>query len=126
MKIPKHWKLPPPIHWWLIWIALLAGPFVLLIVLGGNDSLLSAPPFPWQLSLIPFAISGVIRWGVIPKISNGVIAYPLFVVGIALSEVPSVFGLILFPALRQDLFILTVIGMAQYVPFFAKRFYPEK
>jgi hypothetical protein len=117
----------PLIVWWVLWLALLSGVFITYFILGGSprpggqpaargDSLL------WLVALGPFFASIFIRWGLLARTARAQRALVLFVLGMALAESVCFMGLFLAPAHQLELFILSVLGMAQYVPYFAGRF----
>ena len=118
--------LPPERTWWILWFALLAGPFITFSVIPSPKVPALASIIPWQIALIPLAAGSAIRWTFLPRVSDGAQAFVLFVVGLALCEVPVFLGLALFPEMKRELFFLSSLGMAQFVPTFAKRFYGEK
>lgn len=66
------------------------------------------------------ALSAVIRWLVLPRFHEPVRAFPLFIVGLALAEGAAILGTFL-SAYATELFVLGVVGMMQFVPFFAAR-----
>ena len=47
----------------------------------------------------------------------------MFVAGIAFAEASCFLGLFIFPAHQKELFILSALGILQFIPFFARRFY---
>lgn len=69
--------------------------------------------------VLPLALSGVVRWLVIPRIKERVRAFPMFVVGIALAEACGMLGIFLAPDLRLTYLVLSLAGLAQFVPVFA-------
>jgi len=116
-------KAIPYISWWMIWLAMQAGIFGMYFVLERTP--LQQPvesPF-WIAGFIPLIASSVIRWVVIPKISVPQIAFPLFIVGIAMAEGLTFFGVFVFPAQKELFFLLSVVGIYQFIPTFARRFY---
>ena len=65
----------------------------------------------------------IIRWVVLPRIGNAQAALALFMFGLAIAEATCFLGLFIFPAHKQELFALSVLGIVQFVPHFARRFY---
>ena len=59
------------------------------------------------------------------NVAGGNSAFPLFVMGIALAEMPCFLGIFLFPSHMQELFALSALGIFQFVPFFAGRYFPS-
>jgi hypothetical protein len=77
----------------------------------------------WMAAIVPVALSIVIRWLVIPRTKSAQAALPLFVMGIAFAEASCLLGIFVFPAHKQDLFTLSALGIFQFVPFFARRYF---
>lgn len=114
----------PLINWWIVWLALQVGIFVIYFVLEKSSRENKGPEFPiWLAGFLPLIGSAIIRWMVLPRISVIQTAFPLFVVGIAMAEGATFFGMFLFPEQKQLFFLLSVVGMFQFIPTFAKRFY---
>lgn len=112
--------------WWVLWAAFQTGVFMLYNLLGSPSAQVSSPaldPSLWFVGIAPVALSVVIRWFVLPRAKSAQSAFPLFVIGIAMAEASCFFGLFLFPAHKQELFLLSVLGILQFVPFFARRFF---
>ena len=110
--------------WWVLWIAFLVGIFTIYNTLGkqiGNTS--HSDQFPWQIFAAPVFISMVVRWIVLPRINQAQMALVAFVLGIAFAESTCFMGLFIVPAHRADLFLLSVIGIFQFLPYYAGRFY---
>ncbi|MEK0449064.1 MAG: hypothetical protein RL088_1332 [Verrucomicrobiota bacterium] len=125
MNSPER-SLPPERTWWIIWFALLSGPFVIFSVVPSPKSPDLANVMPWQIALVPLVVIGAIRWAILPKVRNGMQGFALFIAGLALGEIPSLLGVLLFPEMKRELFFLTTLAMAQFVPMFSRRFYSEK
>lgn len=109
--------------WWIVWAAILSG-LVILYVFLGRGPVKASPPediFRNLVGLVPLFVSIVIRWLVLPRYTELTRAFPLFVVGLALAEGCGVLGIFLGGAYRDDLFVLGVLGVAQYVPLFANK-----
>jgi hypothetical protein len=116
----------PLAAWWVIWAAFQAGIFLIYHFLSGG----AARPEPtttelpiWMVGLAPIAISVFIRWLVLPRVQSAQAAFPLFVLGIAMAEMATFLGLFLFPTHRQELFMLSALGIFQFVPLFARRYF---
>lgn len=71
----------------------------------------------------PVFFSMVVRWIVLPRINQAQMGLAAFVIGIAFAESTCFMGLFIFPAHRSDLFILSMLGIIQFMPYFAGRFY---
>jgi hypothetical protein len=76
--------------------------------------------------LAPLFVSIIIRWLVLPRFSDLKLAFPMFIVGLALAEACGLLGIFLGGVYKDDLFLLGVLGIAQYVPFFAKSYLEPK
>jgi hypothetical protein len=116
--------------WWVIWSSALG--FLLLIYVifakGKNLPVTVVPSeLPRNLSgVIPLFISIVLRWLVLPRYTSEGRALVLSVIGIALAEACGILGLILGGPYRDSLWVLGVLGVAQYVPFYAKKLFDPK
>ena len=114
-------KNPPKVLWWLIWFGRLAAMLVFYFVLQGmpSESEVAGVRF---LPVIPLILSSIVRWMLLPRISDGSRAFPIFIVGSALAEGSTILGVILVPSLRQEYLALGLVGLAQYIPTFASRY----
>ncbi len=122
------------LKWWVLWIAFQTGIVMIYYFLSkpigapiGEFPEELLPPRPdspfWLAGVVPVAISCVIRWIVLPTIRNGDAALILFLVGLGMAEATCFLGLFLFPIHQQELFILSFLGIFQFMPFFARRYY---
>jgi hypothetical protein len=117
----------PVTVWWMIWVALLSGIFVVYFVVEvpANATPVTSSPegsSMWMIGFAPFVISIAIRWLVIPRVQSARIAFALFVAGVAVAEVSSLLGAVVYPAHKLELFALSVLGIVQFAPYFASRF----
>ena len=71
-------------------------------------------------------VSIVIRWLVLPRATEPNRAIVLFVVGLALAEGCGFLGIFLGGPYRDSLFVLGLLGIIQYAPFYAKKLYDPK
>ncbi|MBI2518659.1 MAG: hypothetical protein HYV95_17430 [Opitutae bacterium] len=115
--------------WWIVWAALLVGLCALWWFFGflkllGNEP--HANPLLDLTGLVPLFVSIVIRWLVLPRGIEMARAFVMFITGLALAEACGVLGIFLGGPYRDDLFLLGVLGIAQYAPFFAKRYLEPK
>lgn len=114
--------------WWILWVATLGGLILLYIFLGRGP----VKPSPDKdvlknlVGLVPLFVSIVIRWLALPRFDSLRRAFPLYLVGLALAEGSGVLGLFLGGAYRDDLFVLGVLGVTQYIPLFARRLQEPK
>jgi hypothetical protein len=113
------------IVWWMIWAALLSGIFVIYFTVGSSAAPApsASPDSPvWMVGFAPFVVSTLIRWLLLPRFQSAQSAFPVFVVGLALAEMSCILGVFVFPAHKAGLFVLSVLGILQFVPYFAGRF----
>jgi hypothetical protein len=114
------------IIWWVLWLAFQGGIFFIYHFVGKGIARPAAPAESaiWLLGFVPIAISAFVRWAVLPRIESATAALPMFIVGIAMAEVACFLGLFIFPAHRQELFGASAAGIFQFIPFFARRYFP--
>ena len=113
--------------WWIIWATLLAGLCVIYVALGrGPTRPAAANPFENLVGLVPLFVSIIVRWLVLPRYSEGQKAFVVFVLGCALAESCAIIGIFFGGPYRDDLFLLGVLGIMQFVPFYARRLYEPK
>ena len=112
---------PALLVWWVIWLSLLAGVILIYVVI-----LPRRPPIEAAWGVIEMVacgqvtLSAVVRWLVLPRFREPQRAFPLFIVGVALAECAAFLGIFL-SAYTTELFVLGMVGMMQFVPFFATR-----
>ncbi len=125
---PPPYPPPPTKVWWIIWSAILIGLLVLYVLLGRSPlpKASSPNPLPELVGLIPLFISIVIRWLMLPRSTQLSRAFILFILGLSLAEGCGILGIFLGGPYRDSLFVLGVLGVTQYVPFFAKGFLEPK
>ncbi len=114
------------VSWWITWAAILAGLPMFYVFLPPASGLASGGGLNqnlWPLALIPFVLGTVVRWVILPRMTSAQAAMPVFVVGLALSEICCFLGTFLFPAARNELFAGSFVGVLQFMPLFAARFY---
>ena len=109
--------------WWVLWLAFLVGSVVEYQFLSHPVSGNATSPLPWELALIPLLAGTAIRWGLLPRLKDATKALPFFVVGIALCEATLFFGIFIFSAQQRDLAILAFLGIAQFAPVFASKYF---
>jgi cytochrome bd-type quinol oxidase subunit 2 len=114
--------------WWIVWAGFQSAVVILYCFLSRSaaDPQPSSPDsLAWMAAIAPIACSAVIRWTILPRIQKVQTAFPLFVIGIALAEVVCFVGLFLFPFHQQEFFVLSSLGIFQFIPYFAGRFHAE-
>ena len=108
----------PVIIWWVLWGATHGGLAAFYVFLKSPEPTESSAAFRF-LPLAPFLAAVVVRWLVLPRFYQRARAFPIFVVGVALSEACALMGIFLTPDLRTLYFILATLGLLQYVPIIA-------
>ncbi len=112
-------RAPPLPVWWIVWAAN-ALPLLTVALAIPSPARPTSPALRY-LPLVPLLASSGLRWLVLPRITDGVRAFPLFVIGLALAEGAGILGLLLVPDLRATYVALGLLGVAQYAPTFARR-----
>jgi hypothetical protein len=115
--------------WWIVWGAVLCGLVAIYLLLGRAPA--KAPvagenPLTGLSGLAPLFVSIIIRWLVLPRFSDLKRAFPMFIAGLALAEACGLLGIFLGGVYKDDLFLLGVLGIIQYVPLFAKQYLQPK
>ena len=114
---------PPLIAWWAIWFSLQMGLIFFYIFLSAAAKVTSSGSPLWLIALGALVISSIIRWVMLPRFDNAQKAFPIFIMGMAFAESLCFFGLFLVPEHKLELFLLSFLGMLQFIPIFARRFY---
>lgn len=114
--------------WWISWASILGGLVVIYIFLGrGPVKPAAVSELPMNLSgVVPLFVSIVIRWLVLPRFTDIKLAFPMFVTGLVLAEACGILGIFLGGPYRDELFVLGVLGITQFVPFYARRYFEPK
>ena len=116
--------------WWIIWAAILSGLLMIYFFLGrGRPVPVNLPPeksLTGLVGLLPLFVSIVIRWLVLPRYAEPGRAFVMFIIGLALAEACGLLGIFLGGPYRDELFILGVLGIVQFVPFFARQYLEPK
>jgi hypothetical protein len=118
--------------WWIVWASLLTGLCLIYFFLGRGQPLpkVAQPaqgnPLAGLTGLVPLFVSIIIRWLVLPRLTGIRRALPMFIIGIALAESCGLLGIFLGGVYKDDLFLLGVLGVVQYAPFFAKQYLEPK
>lgn len=117
------------IVWWVFWAATLTGLMLIYLFLAQGKPLPPASaenPLQGLVGLVPLFVSIVIRWLVLPRATDPNRAFVLFIVGAALAEGCGLLGIFVGGPYRDSLFVLGMLGVAQYVPFYAKKLFDPK
>ncbi|HVZ66103.1 MAG TPA: hypothetical protein VG936_16165 [Lacunisphaera sp.] len=111
--------------WWIIWAGILAGLVAIYLVLGHGPKPAAAPDqaLSGLIGLGPLFLSVITRWLVLPRFRDPNRALPVFIAGLAMAEACGLLGIFLGGPYRDDLFLLGVLGVLQFVPLFARRMF---
>ena len=115
--------------WWIVWAAILTGLVLIYAALAHGKPLPPVSkenPLQGLIGIVPLFVSIVLRWLVLPRATDPNRAFVLFVAGLALAEGCGILGTFLGGPYRDSLFVLGVLGVAQYVPFYAKKLFEPK
>jgi hypothetical protein len=116
--------------WWTVWGAILTWLiFIYVFFARGKPLPVGAPlgDLPVNLAgFVPLFVSVILRWLVLPRSVDPKRAFVLFVVGIALAEACGILGIFLGGPYRDLFFALGLLGVVQYVPFYAKKLFDPK
>jgi hypothetical protein len=115
--------------WWILWATILSGLCLVYLFLGRTRPLPKPSASELLTNLVgfvPLFLSVVIRWLVLPRYTDPTRALVVFIVGTALAEGCGMLGIFLGGPYRDALFLLGVLGVTQYMPFYAKRLYEPK
>jgi hypothetical protein len=115
--------------WWIVWATTLAGLVLIYVLLAQGKPLPPVSrenPLQGLIGVVPLFISIVLRWLILPRSTQPDRAFVLFIVGIALAEACGILGIVLGGPYRDSLFVLGVLGITQYVPFYAKKIFDPK
>jgi len=115
--------------WWIIWAGILFGLIAVYAALGRAPARAPLPgenPLTGLVGLAPLFVSIIIRWLVLPRFNDPRRALVMFVVGLALAECCGFLGIFLGGVYKDDLFLLGVLGVAQFVPLFARKLFEPK
>ena len=115
--------------WWIIWASVLSGLIVLYYFLGRSPQAPAEPganPLAGLAGLVPLFVSIIIRWLVLPRSAAPGPALVMFIIGLSLAEGCGLLGIFLGGPYREDLFVLGVLGVAQFVPLYARKYYEPK
>jgi hypothetical protein len=107
--------------WWIIWAGVLGGLVMIYVFLGRTPQPRRSPQesLTGLVGLGPLFLSVVTRWLVLPRFRTADRALPVFIVGLAMAEGCGILGIFLGGPYRDDLFLLGVLGILQFVPLFA-------
>jgi hypothetical protein len=116
--------------WWIAWAAVLSSLIVLYLAFGRGPlpatGSTKANPLADLVGVVPLFLSIIIRWLVLPRYHELSRAFVLFVFGLSFAESCGILGLFLGGPYRDYLVVLGLLGIAQFMPFFAKKYLEPK
>ncbi len=111
--------------WWILWAGMTAGLVAINYAMGRMPE--SGPAVRSVgadlVGIATLLTSCLARWWVLPRVRRVQTAFVLFLVGVALAGDCGLIGIV-GGAHRQELVVLGVAGMIQWMPLFARRFFP--
>lgn len=109
---------------WVIWASFLGSLFVYKIVFtfGIETDWSTFGVLPLGILVISAAASLGMRLLLLPKFKEPGKLLPIFVVGLALAEVPAFFGFFVFPAVSIAFFVISVGLVLTFLPIFEIQF----
>lgn len=116
--VPRH-----ALVFWVIWAAIFVWLFVMRAVFGIQEQIedpAEIDPLIEYAGFIPLFFSIILRWLALPKAKTVKKALPIFIAGIALAEACGILALFLSRVEASLLFSLSVLGVLQFVPLWAK------
>jgi hypothetical protein len=115
-----------PLIWWVIWVALLAGFLQVSSMLGRVSGPPPAPAVERAAVLVGaglLLLSAAVRWLLLPRVPRVRAAFMLFLCGQAFAEAGGYVGFFLGGPHRGALATCAVLGLLQFMPLFARRYY---
>lgn len=115
--------------WWIIWAAMLPSVILLEVLLprGKIDPITHTADLMVQLcGVVPLFVSIVIRWLILPRFTSLSRALPMFIVGLATAEACGILGIVFGGPYRDAIFTLSILGIVQFVPLFARQLIEPK
>jgi hypothetical protein len=117
---------PALLVWWVVWCGLLAG-FLQAWYFVQPPALGAAGPVAGlavaAVSAGFLALSAAVRWLLLPRIARAPVAFVFFLAGLGLAEACGYLGIFLGGARREPLAVAGLLGLLQFLPRFARRFF---
>jgi hypothetical protein len=112
--------------WWILWIMFCTTVVMMNQILGpaaAHSKEILPDSNAWMIAgAAPILAATLIRWLLLPRQVIPIKAFRLFIIGIALAESVTFYGIFLFPSHKNDLVMASLFGIIQFAPFFASRF----
>ncbi len=119
---------PPQLVWWVIWFGILNSLMLVSFLMGrksGAPVPAGSPSAVGEFAgLVPLAVSVILRWAVVPRLERAQAALAVFILGLSLAEACGFMGTFLGRVHTKDMVTLGMLGILQWAPLFAARFYP--
>jgi hypothetical protein len=114
-------KGPQAIVIWVLWLSFATALVmyrIMLVSKAANTRSLTAPDtiVAWVCYVIPIVVVFALRWLVIPRLKQPIEVLPVFLVGVALAETLTFFGLFLFPAQFRLFYLMSWLLFVQLMP----------
>jgi hypothetical protein len=126
MSTPTAQPVPQKLVWWILWFAFLQGVFIyrlFLVPKAVPGQPLPPDVIPWGVALLPVLASGVLRWNVLPRLRERSHGLFCLIGGVALAEVTCLLAIFLARSHLDLLFAASVLGVLQWAPLYAERFF---
>lgn len=118
-------KPPSPaqqlIVFWVLWLSFLVGVCVQYHFLHSKEAVAPDESQQWLAALAPVLVSMILRWNVLPRITEVQKALTVMVVGVALAESAMFIGIFIFAAHQWELFLAAFFGIAQHAPVYVAK-----
>jgi hypothetical protein len=109
--------------WWVLWAAILGSFLLVYGVLGRVPARGGGAPTAVLGGSLLLFFSVLIRWLLLPRLEEPGPALPFFILGLASAEACGYLGIFLGGFFKEELVVGSVLGMVQFVPVFAGRYY---
>ena len=113
---------------WIIWFAFLQSAFVYHFLLGdgfpeGDNVAEPMASWLWALCIVPIGLATLVRWVIMPKLTQQPQVLVAMVIGLGLTEASIFFELFLigadYPQNQIAVLMLAVFGLIQFAPIYA-------
>lgn len=102
---------------WIIWGGILSSILIFSSFLGASDPKETEfGVFPLMMLLGPLSASVFVRWALLPRVNNIQAQLTLFIIGSAMAESLTFFGVFLFPYFQDYFVAIAIIAIIQYLP----------
>ncbi|MGC6567914.1 MAG: hypothetical protein ACON38_20165 [Akkermansiaceae bacterium] len=121
-----------PLVFWIIWLSILIGLFVIRFQIGGGipegSDTAELPMGMIALLYTLLAASVVVRWLILPKASSSESLMKFMVIGVALAEGAGLLSILLLgndlPETQRFFFYCSIVGIVQFVPTYCHKLAP--